>query len=247
MHLGHADRQISRQTAPQSAQGVVPQPRRGRNRRRLCRDFRVEAPPAGILDAIGERHVASLSLPCVVPRHALASDRHRPLQIRRIQAQRIHPAGEEHRLLEARTALSQRDRMDDYPKPVDAGARIYRRQVRHDLPLRSHGPDGARHRSPGTQAICEVTPTPVAINMLVNRDAPPFNDPEIRRAMQLTIDRKAFLDIMAEGQGDIGGAMQPGPAGLWGLPPEIMMTLPGYGPDVVANREEARKLMEKQG
>ena len=41
--------------------------------------------------------------------------------------------------------------------------------------------------------------------------------------------------------------MQPGPAGLWGLPPEIMMTLPGYGPDVVANREEARKLMEKHG
>ena len=97
------------------------------------------------------------------------------------------------------------------------------------------------------EAICEVTPTPVAINMLVNRDAPPFDDPEIRRAMQLTIDRKAFLDIMAEGQGDIGGAMEPTPAGLWGLPPEILKTLPGYGPDVAANREEARKLMEERG
>ena len=97
------------------------------------------------------------------------------------------------------------------------------------------------------EAICEVTPTPVAINMLVNRDAPPFDDPEIRRAMQLTIDRKAFLDIMAEGQGDIGGAMEPAPAGLWGLPPEILKTLPGYGPDVAANREEARKLMEERG
>src|SRR5215469_11261429 len=97
------------------------------------------------------------------------------------------------------------------------------------------------------QAICELTPTPVAINMLVNRDAPPFNDPDIRRAMQLTIDRKSFIDIMAEGQGDIGTAMQPQPAGLWGLPPEIMKTLPGYGPDVAASREEARKLMEKHG
>ncbi len=97
------------------------------------------------------------------------------------------------------------------------------------------------------QAICELTPTPVAINMLLNRDAPPFNDPDIRRALQLTIDRNSFLKILVEGQGDIGGAMQPAPGGLWGLPSEIMNTLPGYGPDVAANREEARKLMQKHG
>jgi len=96
-------------------------------------------------------------------------------------------------------------------------------------------------------AICEMTPTPVAMNLLVNRDTAPFNDPDIRRAMQLTIDRKSFLDIIAEGQGDINGAMQSPPAGLWGLPPEILATLPGYGPDVAANRAEARKLMEKRG
>jgi len=60
-------------------------------------------------------------------------------------------------------------------------------------------------------AICEMTPTPVAMNLLVNRDAAPFNDPDIRRAMQLTIDRKSFLDIIAEGQGDINGAMQSPP------------------------------------
>jgi peptide/nickel transport system substrate-binding protein len=96
-------------------------------------------------------------------------------------------------------------------------------------------------------AICEMTPTPVAMNLLVNRDAAPFNDPDIRRAMQLTIDRKSFLDIIAEGQGDINGAMQLPPAGLWGLPLEVLVTLPGYGPDVAANRAEARKLMAKHG
>jgi peptide/nickel transport system substrate-binding protein len=87
----------------------------------------------------------------------------------------------------------------------------------------------------------------VAINLLVNREAPPFNDPEIRRAMQLTIDRKSFIEILAEGQGDVSGAIQPPPGGLWGLPPEILQTLPGYGPDVQANRAEARKLMENHG
>jgi peptide/nickel transport system substrate-binding protein len=96
-------------------------------------------------------------------------------------------------------------------------------------------------------AICELTPTIVAINLLLNRDSPPFDDPDIRRAMQLTLDRKSFVDILSEGQGDISGAMLPPPAGLWGLPPEILATLPGYGPDVEKSRAEARKLMEKHG
>jgi peptide/nickel transport system substrate-binding protein len=96
-------------------------------------------------------------------------------------------------------------------------------------------------------AICELTPTPVAINLLVNRDNPPFDDTDIRRAMQLTIDRKAFLDILAEGKGEITGAMLTPPAGLWGLPPDILATLPGYGPDVEKSRTEARELMEKHG
>jgi peptide/nickel transport system substrate-binding protein len=102
-------------------------------------------------------------------------------------------------------------------------------------------------QSQAPDAVCELTPTPVAINLLVNRDAPPFDNPDIRRAMQLTIDRKAFIDILAEGQGDIGGAMQPPPGGLWGLPPEILQTLPGYSPDVGKSRAAARALMEKHG
>src|SRR5260370_26490209 len=92
-----------------------------------------------------------------------------------------------------------------------------------------------------------MPPTIVAINLLLNRDAPPFDNPDSGRAMQLTIDRKSFIDILAEGQGDISGAMLPPPAGLWGLPPEILATLPGYGPDVAANRAAARKRMEKHG
>jgi hypothetical protein len=37
--------------------------------------------------------------------------------------------------------------------------------------------------------------------------------------MSLTLDRKAFIDILTEGQGDIGAVMQPPPSGLWGMPP----------------------------
>ena len=102
-------------------------------------------------------------------------------------------------------------------------------------------------QSQAPTAICEIDPTMIAFNFMVNRDNPPFNDPDLRKAMMLTIDRKSFLDILSEGQGQIGGAMQSPPPGLWGLPIEILQTLPGYGPDVEANRAEGRKLMEKHG
>jgi peptide/nickel transport system substrate-binding protein len=52
----------------------------------------------------------------------------------------------------------------------------------------------------------------------------------------LALDRRSFIDILAEGQGDIGGAMLPPPAGVWGMPPDILATIPGYGPDVAKNR-----------
>jgi peptide/nickel transport system substrate-binding protein len=97
------------------------------------------------------------------------------------------------------------------------------------------------------QAICEVTPTNVNRTLIINRDKPPFNDPDLRRAMALTLDRKAFIDIIADGQGDIGGTMLPAPEGVWSMPQEMLRTLPGYDPDVKKNRAEAKKIMERLG
>jgi len=96
-------------------------------------------------------------------------------------------------------------------------------------------------------AVCVVAPINVSTNIIVNSSAPPFDNPEIRRAMALALDRKAFISILFEGQADIGGTMLPAPAGLWAMPKEMLETIPGYGPDVNANREEARKLMQKAG
>jgi peptide/nickel transport system substrate-binding protein len=97
------------------------------------------------------------------------------------------------------------------------------------------------------QAICEVTATNVNRTLIVNRDKPPFDKLEVRRAMALTLDRKAFIDIITEGNGDVGGTMLPAPEGVWGMPKEMLQTLPGYDPDVAKNRAEARKIMEKLG
>jgi peptide/nickel transport system substrate-binding protein len=102
-------------------------------------------------------------------------------------------------------------------------------------------------KSQAPQAICELKPTNVSTNLIINREAPPFDNPEIRRAMALALDRKAFVDILAEGQADIGGTMLPPPEGVWGMPAEMLRTIPGYDPDVAKNRAEARQIMEKLG
>ena len=100
-------------------------------------------------------------------------------------------------------------------------------------------------QAPG--AICQLVPANSSINLIVNRDAAPFDNPDIRRALMLTLDRKSFVEILADGQGDIAGALLPPPAGVWGLPPDQLTSLPGYSPDVEKSRAEAREIMEKLG
>ena len=98
------------------------------------------------------------------------------------------------------------------------------------------------------EAICELNPNGgINRHLLINRAVPPFDKPEMRRALSLSIDRQAFVDIVGDGDAEIGAAMQPPPGGTWGMPPEMLKTLPGYDPDVEKNRAEARRIMQKYG
>ena len=63
----------------------------------------------------------------------------------------------------------------------------------------------------------------------------------------MALDRQAFIDILTEGQGFRAAAMQPPPGGQWGMPRGMLDELPGYGPDVAANRAAAREIMKKLG
>jgi peptide/nickel transport system substrate-binding protein len=96
-------------------------------------------------------------------------------------------------------------------------------------------------------AACQITSMNNSTNLLLNRDAPPFDNPDLRQALVLAMDRKAFIDILNQGDALQGGTMQPPTDGVWGLPPEIYESVPGYGPDVAKNREKARELMKKAG
>ena len=95
-------------------------------------------------------------------------------------------------------------------------------------------------------AVCEVTPTNFAPNLLIT-EKPPFDNRQLRRAIALTLDRQAFIDILGEGKGDIGTVVLPAPEGQWAMPKEMREMLPGYGPDVAKSREEARTIMRSLG
>jgi peptide/nickel transport system substrate-binding protein len=98
------------------------------------------------------------------------------------------------------------------------------------------------------QVICEKdSGEGINRHLLVNYHKPPFDNPKLRHAMALSIDRKAFIATIAQGEGEIGGVLQPPPGGLWGMPPDRVQKLPGYGPEVEMNRAEGRAIMQKLG
>jgi len=96
------------------------------------------------------------------------------------------------------------------------------------------------------QAVCEITPMNVAPNLAIGR-TPPFDKLELRRAIALSLDRKAFIGILGDGQGDIGTAMLPAPEGQWAMPKEMREKLPGYDPDVKRSRAEAQSIVRSLG
>jgi peptide/nickel transport system substrate-binding protein len=96
-------------------------------------------------------------------------------------------------------------------------------------------------------AQCILRRTNVNTNLIINRDAPPFDKPEIRRALALALDRPAFNTIINEGEGRIGGSMLPPPEGVWGMPDDVLHTLFSYGPDVAKNRLDAQAIMRELG
>lgn len=99
-------------------------------------------------------------------------------------------------------------------------------------------------QAPG--AVCSTTGTMVTGVVLMNHKLAPFDNPKVRRAISLALDRSAFVAAQ-QGGGRLGGVMMSPPYGNWGLTPAQLEAVPGFGKNVEANRAEARKLMEEAG
>ena len=96
------------------------------------------------------------------------------------------------------------------------------------------------------KTVCDSTGSMVTGIMLINHKAPPFDNPKVRRAVSLALDRRAFVKAH-QGDARLGGIMMSPPYGVWGLTPEQLELVPGFGKDVERNRAEARKLMAEAG
>ena len=86
---------------------------------------------------------------------------------------------------------------------------LHHRQVRSDVPVRPHRAADEEYSDGGPKIrLCFGAGKP---KHQLDREprCAPFDSSEIRRAMALALDRKSFIDILAEGNGDIGAAMQP--------------------------------------
>ena len=101
-------------------------------------------------------------------------------------------------------------------------------------------------KSQTPKAVCETFATAGSSHVLINHKAPPMQDPRVRRAISLALDRNIFV-ASQQGHGRLGGAMMSAPYGVWGLTAEQLEALPGFGKDVEKSRAEARKLMEEAG
>jgi peptide/nickel transport system substrate-binding protein len=83
-------------------------------------------------------------------------------------------------------------------------------------------------------------------NVLLNHKRPIFQDARVRRAINLAIDRKGYVEAARQGAAFLGGVMQTQPWGVWGLTPAELAKLPGMG-EAVKNKAEAKQLLAEAG
>ncbi|MBI2001106.1 MAG: ABC transporter substrate-binding protein [candidate division NC10 bacterium] len=90
------------------------------------------------------------------------------------------------------------------------------------------------------------TSTNVNDHILVNFKRPLFQDSRVRRAINLAIDRKGYIQAGRQGAAISGGITLPKPYGVWGLPEKEQAKMPGFG-DPVKNKAEAKKVLAEAG
>jgi peptide/nickel transport system substrate-binding protein len=83
-------------------------------------------------------------------------------------------------------------------------------------------------------------------NVVLNHKRPPFDNPAVRRAVSLALDRHAFVQGVRHGGAAVGASMMPKPFGIWGLPDPDLRTLPGYRGSA-QDKAEAKRLLASAG
>ncbi len=79
----------------------------------------------------------------------------------------------------------------------------------------------------------------------MNNKAKPFDDPRVRKAISMGLDRPTVVRIAADGSGSMGAFMPPN--GDWGISSEDMAKRPGFHSPTPQDIQEAKKLLADAG
>jgi len=104
--------------------------------------------------------------------------------------------------------------------------------------------DAARAQAPSL-VITEVGQNG-SDNVVLNHKRPPFDNLVVRRAVNLAMDRNAYVRGVRQNGAVTGAALMPKPLGFWGLPEPELRTLPGYR-DPAQDKAEAKRLLASAG
>lgn len=99
----------------------------------------------------------------------------------------------------------------------------------------------------GDKITVQESPWDCILMVAINHEKKPFDDPRVRRALTLALDRyegsKALSRIAIVKE--VAGVQVPGTP--FATPPDELAKLAGYGKDIKAARAEARKLLKEAG
>jgi peptide/nickel transport system substrate-binding protein len=83
-------------------------------------------------------------------------------------------------------------------------------------------------------------------NVILNHKRAPFDNPVVRQAVNLALDRNAYVRGVRQNGAVTGAALMPKPLGFWGLPDAELRTLAGYR-DPAKDKAEAKRLLAGAG
>jgi peptide/nickel transport system substrate-binding protein len=99
----------------------------------------------------------------------------------------------------------------------------------------------------GPKAAVQESPWDCILMVSMNHEKKPFDDKRVRRALSLALDRYEGSRVLSQIAivKEVAGVQVPGT--LFATPPEELAKLAGYGRNIEASRQEARRLLKEAG